>query len=477
MPAPYDYTLQQVANPAQPFLQGIQMGDILRKREEDRAAAIEAKRAAAQRQAFMSQLMAKASAGTIKPADYEQLTMLDPANYKAWSESIGRMNTAQKEAGFANISGVYSALAMGTPEGVEVARRDLQTQLQAAENSDPQKAQTIKATLAQLDDPVSRSQLLIQSGVTLNGLDPERFKKLTENVAAQRAAPFEQRKLEAQTVKAEREVTQPEAQEQYEILNKQQISALGLPTGTYQRSTKTGKITAIGSGGVTVNMPPQVQVGTIPQGYKLTYDAQGRPLSMEPIPGSQAARELKAEQEKSAKSTASTATASNIVIVEADRLRDLIKGEKLLAPVTGVTGAIVREKGGVLSSGSAAVTAQKTLDTIKANIGFDRITQMRNESPTGGALGNITEKELMFLQSVLGSLDLNQDKKVLLQNIDRVKEIYQKILEKASAYPNAEKYGFGGAATSKSKAPAADASPESRYTNMSNEELMQLLRK
>jgi hypothetical protein len=107
------------------------------------------------------------------------------------------MNTAQKEAGFANISGVYSALAMGTPEGVEVARRDLQTQLQAAENSDPQKAQTIKATLAQLDDPLSRSQLLIQSGVTLNGLDPERFKKLTENVAAQRAAPFEQRKIEA----------------------------------------------------------------------------------------------------------------------------------------------------------------------------------------------------------------------------------------------------------------------------------------
>jgi len=205
MPAPYDYSIGQVANPAQSFLQGIQMGDFLRKREEDQAAAIEAKRAAAQRQAFMSQLMAKASAGTIKPADYEQLTMLDPTNYKAWSESIGRMNTAQKEAGFANMSGVYSALAMGTPEGVEVARRDLQTQLQAAENSDPQKAQTIKATLAQLDDPVSRSQLLIQSGVTLNGLDPERFKKLTENVAAQRAAPFEQRKIEAEAQTAEQE--------------------------------------------------------------------------------------------------------------------------------------------------------------------------------------------------------------------------------------------------------------------------------
>lgn len=215
MPAPYDYSIGDVPNPAQSFLQGIQMGDILRKREEDQAAAIEAKRAAAQRQAFMSQLMAKASAGTIKPADYEQLTMLDPANYKAWSESIGRMNTAQKEAGFANMSGVYSALAMGTPEGVEVARRDLQTQLQAAENSDPQKAQTIKATLAQLDDPVSRSQLLIQSGVTLNGLDPERFKKLTENVAAQRAAPFAQKKIEAEASEAESAAAKAKIEAQY----------------------------------------------------------------------------------------------------------------------------------------------------------------------------------------------------------------------------------------------------------------------
>ncbi|MCA3173742.1 MAG: hypothetical protein ING25_11945 [Burkholderiales bacterium] len=254
MPAPYDYSIGQVANPAQSFLQGIQMGDFLRKREEDQAAAIEAKLAAAQRQAFMSQLMAKASAGTIKPADYEQLTMLDPTNYKAWSESIGRMNTAQKEAGFANMSGVYSALAMGTPEGVEVARRDLQTQLQAAENSDPQKAQTIKATLAQLDDPVSRSQLLIQSGVTLNGLDPERFKKLTENVAAQRAAPFAQKKIEAEASEAESAAAKAKSEAQYVEREKvaelkKKAADLGLTqANTNKVLTETRKLSAEAAG-------------------------------------------------------------------------------------------------------------------------------------------------------------------------------------------------------------------------------------
>jgi len=131
----------------------------------------------------------------------------------------------------------------------------------------------------------------------------------------------------------------------------------------------------------------------------------------------------------------------------------LIKKESFFKPVTGVGGAIVREKGGVLASGSAAVTAQKTIDTIKANIGFDRLTQMRKESPTGGALGNVTEKELAFLQSVLGSLDLNQDRKILSQNINKIKEIYTEILRKASAYPNAEKYGFDVPATSKVQDP------------------------
>jgi len=63
----------------------------------------------------------------------------------------------------------------------------------------------------------------------------------------------------------------------------------------------------------------------------------------------------------------------------------------------------------------------KLLDTIKSNIGFNEITAMREASKTGGALGQVSERELTFLQSVLGSLDIGQSEEQLAQNLDDVK--------------------------------------------------------
>ncbi len=63
-----------------------------------------------------------------------------------------------------------------------------------------------------------------------------------------------------------------------------------------------------------------------------------------------------------------------------------------------------------------------TLDTIKANLGFDELNQMRQNSPTGGALGNVTERELAFLQSVTASLDQAQSPEQLRQNLAIIKE-------------------------------------------------------
>lgn len=63
-----------------------------------------------------------------------------------------------------------------------------------------------------------------------------------------------------------------------------------------------------------------------------------------------------------------------------------------------------------------------TLDTIKANLGFDELNQMRQNSPTGGALGNVTERELAFLQSVTASLDQAQSPEQLRQNLAVIKQ-------------------------------------------------------
>ena len=232
--------------------------------------------------------------------------------------------------------------------------------------------------------------------------------------------------------------------ERFEILAPSQAAALGLPkNATYQRDATSGKITAVGSGGVTVNMPPQI--GSIPPGYRVVYDANRLPVSMEVIPGSPEERKIQEAQQKGAAAAESTVTASTIVLDEVKSLRNMIKGQKTADPVTGTLGAIVGEKGGVLKAGSARATAEERIKTIKANIGFDRLNQMRQESPTGGALGNITEQELAFLQSVLGSIDLGQKDDAILANLTRLDRIYNGILKKAQAYPNADKYGFGKA--------------------------------
>lgn len=98
---------------------------------------------------------------------------------------------------------------------------------------------------------------------------------------------------------------------------------------------------------------------------------------------------------------------------------------------TGLTGAVV---GNV--PGTDPYDLRRTIDTIKANIGFDRLQQMREESPTGGALGQVAVQELTALQSVLGSLDANQDSEQVLENLERVQEHYNNWYSASTGKPN-----------------------------------------
>ncbi len=101
-------------------------------------------------------------------------------------------------------------------------------------------------------------------------------------------------------------------------------------------------------------------------------------------------------------------------------------------PVLGTTGF-----GDALSGvyGTDARSLEKTLDTIRGNLGFDELQRMRDNSPTGGALGQVSEMENRLLQSVLGALDQGGDKAVLIQNLEKIKELYKAVLnEKMGAY-------------------------------------------
>lgn len=95
---------------------------------------------------------------------------------------------------------------------------------------------------------------------------------------------------------------------------------------------------------------------------------------------------------------------------------------------TGLSGQVLRNVGG-----TSAMDLDKTINTIKANLGFEELQKMREASKTGGALGQVAVKELEFLQSAVSALDTAQSTDQLKKNLDKVKQHYsnwQKITSK-----------------------------------------------
>jgi len=91
--------------------------------------------------------------------------------------------------------------------------------------------------------------------------------------------------------------------------------------------------------------------------------------------------------------------------------------------VTGMTTGLIG-KGQSFVPGTDAYTLKERIATIKANLGFDRLQQMRDASPTGGALGQVAVQELQALQSSVASLDVGLPKKELDKNLGKIQSHY-----------------------------------------------------
>src|SRR5690606_12534339 len=70
------------------------------------------------------------------------------------------------------------------------------------------------------------------------------------------------------------------------------------------------------------------------------------------------------------------------------------------------------------------------LNTIGSNTAFDRLQRMRAESPTGGALGAVSEIELQLLRDSIASLNQSQSDTQFRANMDKVIEAYQRVLDR-----------------------------------------------
>jgi hypothetical protein len=184
-----------------------------------------------------------------------------------------------------------------------------------------------------------------------------------------------------------------------------------------------GEIKTIGGSGTNI----RVDTGTIPAGYRAVRDADGNIMQIEPRPGSPAAAEADKIAASEKNRDQGSKQRASLVAEEIDRALQVMDSGFL--PSTGMGGKLA----GIPGTNAKALSS--LLDTIKANIGFDELNKMRQQSPTGGALGNVTERELAFLQSVAGSLDQEQSDEQLRYNLNRLWNAFQDTVHGAEGGP------------------------------------------
>jgi len=146
----------------------------------------------------------------------------------------------------------------------------------------------------------------------------------------------------------------------------------------------------------------------------------------------EAAQEKQKEIARAQSQAKSTAIVQQNVQDAINLIKNQEKDERML-PATGVGGALVSYMG-PFKAGTARADLEGKIDTIKANVGFDRLQEMRNISQTGGALGQVAVKELDFLQATLGSLNLMQSDEEIIKSLETIQESYNRLAEAASQF-------------------------------------------
>lgn len=112
------------------------------------------------------------------------------------------------------------------------------------------------------------------------------------------------------------------------------------------------------------------------------------------------------------KTSASDSLSTMIDLVENQTSINAITGKaRALNPMTEV-------------AGSALNTYRGLKDNVGADIGFERLAQMRAQSKTGGALGQVSEGELKLLMATLGSMNEDMEESVLLDKLYQIQDAY-----------------------------------------------------
>jgi hypothetical protein len=180
--------------------------------------------------------------------------------------------------------------------------------------------------------------------------------------------------------------------------------------------------------------------GDVPTGY----GAPDQSGTIAPMPGSPQEREIISLRNKAQGAATSYAQRSSLVGEDIDRAVNIAN----TAPSTGAW-SILNAVPGTPQGDLAGL-----IETIEANVGFAELQQMRENSPTGGALGAVSERELALLNATMGNLKQSQSREQFVYNLERLK---RQLESSKQAIQDAYMRDFGGQVTPQ---PAPQGAPQ-----------------
>jgi hypothetical protein len=161
-----------------------------------------------------------------------------------------------------------------------------------------------------------------------------------------------------------------------------------------------------------------------PSGYVYMPTAEGIRSGLQPYPiqGAETPDQLKQmeTQKKTELAKESALETANLVKGAVSDAKNIL--DKPFSATSGLTGALASKL-----ARPDRVALEGYLDTIKANLSFETLSSMKAASPTGGALGSVSENELRLLGSTVASLDPRLPASVLKKNLEQVNRRYEKI--------------------------------------------------
>ena len=183
-------------------------------------------------------------------------------------------------------------------------------------------------------------------------------------------------------------------------------------TDLYRINKLTGESTKVASG-------PNAENIKVIDGVAYSFDPNTKAATRFTVEG--APMGLAKEQEAEAKKLSSREMVKDLTQNVSSTIRE---AKDLVNSTTAGYGGLLK----YLPNTEARQLGNR-IDTIKANLGFDRLQLMRDMSPTGGALGQVAIQEINYLQSSIATLDQLTEAKDLTAQLDKIQSHYDKWLE------------------------------------------------